>query len=126
MKTIIVYEILIFLKYIFLKTSQFWMPYIRNIYQIYPSRNLLNGALHFGFTILFKKWAKTKKKMSIHFWEKKKKRKARQCYHDNICRWNRDGFSSEVEILILIWPPIILFQAVTRLKVIWIAQVTLD
>ena len=30
--------------------------------------------------------------------EKKKRTKARQCYHDNICRWNRDGFSSEVEI----------------------------
>ena len=36
------------------------MPYIRN---------LLNGVLHFGFRILFKKWEKGEKKM-ILFWGK--------------------------------------------------------
>ena len=38
------------------------MPHIRNIANINVS-NLLNGILHFGFTILFKKWLKEKKKM---------------------------------------------------------------
>ena len=32
------------------------MPYIRN---------LLNGVLHFGFRILFKKWEKGEKKMIL-------------------------------------------------------------
>ena len=37
------------------------MPYNRNIQQIKPLSNLLNGVLYFGFTILFKKMDKRKK-----------------------------------------------------------------
>ena len=33
----------------------------------------------------------------IPLWGKRQK-KTKQCYHDNICRWNRDSFSSETEI----------------------------
>ena len=32
------------------------MPYIKNMEQILPSSNLLNGVLHVGFKISFKKW----------------------------------------------------------------------
>ena len=49
------------------------MPHIRNIANINVS-NLLNGILHFGFTILFKKWLKEKKKM-IPSWGKKTEEK---------------------------------------------------
>ena len=34
------------------------MRYIRNIQQMWSLSNLLNGVLHFDFTILLKKWAK--------------------------------------------------------------------
>ena len=37
------------------------MPYIKNIWQIKSLSNLLNVILHFGFTILFKKWAKKRR-----------------------------------------------------------------
>ena len=51
---------------------------------------------HFGFTILFKKWAKEKK--GDIFLREKKTRKTKQCCHNDICRWKRNSFSIEVEI----------------------------
>ena len=51
---------------------------------------------YFRFTMLLKKRGKEKKKM-IHFGRKKHK-KNQNYYHDNIYRWERDSFSSEVEI----------------------------
>ena len=44
-----------------------------------------------------KKWAKEKRKM-IYFGGNKAKEKSKQCYHDDICRWKRDSFSSEFKI----------------------------
>ena len=47
--------------------------------QIYDLSNLLNGDLHFGFTILF---LNGQKKDDM---KKKTRRKAKQCYHNDIC-----------------------------------------
>ena len=51
----------------------------------------------FGFTILLEKWEK--KEYDDAFLRKTSRRKTKQCYHNNICRWKRDSFSSEVKIL---------------------------
>ena len=47
--------------------------------QIYDLSNLLNGDLHFGFTILFLNGQKEDDM------KKKTRRKAKQCYHNDIC-----------------------------------------
>ena len=39
-----------------------------------------------------------KKKKDDTFLRKKSRRKAKQCYHNDICRWKRDSFSDELEI----------------------------
>ena len=67
---------------------------------------LLNGVLHYGFTILLKKWAKKMEEGDDAFLRKKSRRKTKQYYHNtsdittnsDTCRWKRDTFSSEVEI----------------------------
>ena len=70
MKTTIAYAVFLFFEGIY-----FWRPssFECLILEIYNKYNLwamvLNGILHFGFTILFKKWKKEKKKMTP-FWGK--------------------------------------------------------
>ena len=51
--------------------------------------------LHFGFTILLKQYAKEKKEDDT---ATSKKHKKKQCYHNDICSWSMDCFSSNVEI----------------------------
>ena len=68
------------------------MADIRNIQQMYTINNLLNDVLHFGFTIFVKKMGKNKNE-NDPFYEEKNKRKTKQCYQYDICRWNRDSFS---------------------------------
>ena len=38
------------------------------------------------------------KKEDDNFLRKKNRRKTKQCYHGDTCRWNTDSFSSEAEI----------------------------
>ena len=65
------------------------MPYIRNMEQILPLSNLLNGVLHVGFKISFKKWAK--KDEDDTFLRKKADGK-QNCYDNGICRWKKGQF----------------------------------
>ena len=61
------------------------MPHIRNIQQIWASSNSQDGVFHFGFKILFKKWAKEKKEDDT-FLIKKTEEKS------DICKWKMDSF----------------------------------
>ena len=75
MKTALAYEVLYFFQGIY-----FWIPLnieclILEIKQIYTLSNLLNGVLHFDFTILFKKWAKKKRRWYLSEEKKQKKNK---------------------------------------------------
>ena len=58
--------------------------------------NLLNGILHFGFTVLLKNWQRKIRRRYLP--EEKNRRKAKQSYHNNIYRWKMDSFPSEVEV----------------------------
>ena len=48
-----------------------------------------------------RKRAKTKKEDDT-FLSKKAGGKTKQCYHNDICRWKGDSFSSEVEITMVV------------------------
>ena len=50
--------------------------------------------MQFNFTMLSKQWAKEKKRLYII----QNRRKTKQRYHDDICKWKRDSFPSDVEI----------------------------
>ena len=70
---VIIYKVVYFFEVIYFWKSLNSECLIAEIYSKYNNTiNLLNGVSHFGFTILFKKWAKEKKKMTP-FWEKKQK-----------------------------------------------------
>ena len=40
---------------------------------------------------------KNKNEDDLFCYHEKNKRKTKQCFHDDICTWNRDSFSREVE-----------------------------
>ena len=64
---------------------------ILEIYSEYNWSYILNAVFNFGFSMLFKKWVKVKRKM-IHFWGKLTEEKSKHC------SLKRDSLSSEVEI----------------------------
>ena len=59
--------------------------------------NLLNGVLHFGFTILFKNIGK-KNKNKIKLSKEKLRRKKKLPYYNNICRCKRDSFLVKLKL----------------------------
>ena len=70
------------------------------LYQKYIADENFKQFTKWYFTLwvysFIKKLAKENKKMILS--EEKNRKKAKQCYHNNIYRWKMDRFSSEVEI----------------------------
>ena len=52
------------------------------------------------YTLVLQFYFKNEQKQKTKWYlsEQKNRRKTKQCYHNDICRWNRDSFSSKVEI----------------------------
>ena len=73
----------------------FWRPL--NFECLILKYTCVNGVLRFGLTILLIKWGK-KKMVMIPFWGKKAEEE-KTGYHNDISRWKRDSFSSEVKIV---------------------------
>ena len=92
MKTAIAYEVFDFLNvYIF---EDFLISNVRNVLYyiyiymyifIYIYLYLYIYIIYYYYIKQFTKW-------------KKNRKESKQCYNNDICRWKRDSFSSEVEI----------------------------
>ena len=98
MKTVIICEVFIFLKVYF-----FWKPvnFVNALYLKYIANITVKQFIKWCFTLWFynllKKIGKRKTEDDT-FLRKRNRRKTKQCYHNDICRWKRDSPSNEVKI----------------------------
>ena len=96
MKTTIAYEI-----FYFLEGKYFWRPLnfeclISEIYTNITFKHFTKCRFTLWFYSFFKNGQKKIRRWYLSV--EKNRKKAKQCYHNDICRWKRDSFSSEVEI----------------------------